>query len=118
MGGMAQFSKGDYKGAIKSFDKATELDPRDAEAYINRGWTKAKLGQHFAAIIDYDKVLELDPDYALAYVGRGIAQYQRDHPLEAEQDILTAYQLAEQVSDTNLKAFIVKTALDFGFQLP
>ena len=31
---------GDYKGAIKEFDKAIEINPKYEEAYLFRGWAK------------------------------------------------------------------------------
>ena len=65
----------EYEGAIKDYDKAIELDPNYALAYMNRGIAKAQLKQYSAAIADYDKAIELDPNFALAYHNRGVAKY-------------------------------------------
>ena len=51
----------DYKGAISDFDKAIELNPKDADAYICRGTAKAILNDYKGAILDYDKYIELNP---------------------------------------------------------
>ncbi len=44
-----------------------------ANAYGNRGYAYAALGEHRRAIEDYDQVLRLDPGLAIAYNSRGIA---------------------------------------------
>ena len=56
-----------YTEAIADYDKAIELDPKLAPAYMNRGVAKYNLKQYSEAIADYDKAIELDPDYAPAY---------------------------------------------------
>ena len=49
------------KEAIADFDKAIELNPKDARAYYNRGVVKDELKQYKEAIADYDKAIELNP---------------------------------------------------------
>lgn len=61
----------DYNGAISDFNKAIELDPNNAGAYMNRGNTKIKLKDFYGAISDYTKVIELNPNDAVAYCYRG-----------------------------------------------
>ena len=39
--GIAKSNLGDYKGAIQDYNKAIELDPNLAEAYLNRGDRKS-----------------------------------------------------------------------------
>ena len=63
-----------YSEAIADYDKAIELDPNFALAYMNRGKAKAELKQYSEAIADYDKAIELDPNFALAYTNRGVTQ--------------------------------------------
>ena len=56
------------------FDKAIELDPKDANAYYNRGLAKSELKQYKEAIADYDKAIELNPKDAAAYYNRGVGK--------------------------------------------
>ena len=60
-----------YKEAIADYDKAIELNPKDAKAYYNRGNAKHQLKQYKEAIADYDKAIELNPKDANAYNNRG-----------------------------------------------
>ena len=47
--------------AISDYTKAIELNPKDAEAYYNRGVAYATLGKPEEAKKDLLKVVELDP---------------------------------------------------------
>jgi tetratricopeptide (TPR) repeat protein len=62
-----------YDEAIRSCDKALDLDPCYAEAYNNRGAARADANHDFDAIADYDKAIALEPDFAEAYNNRGLA---------------------------------------------
>ncbi|MYA71532.1 tetratricopeptide repeat protein, partial [Candidatus Poribacteria bacterium] len=58
----AKAAFGNFKGAVADFDKAIEIDPRNAETYYDRAWAKEALGQKEAAKADFQKAKELDPD--------------------------------------------------------
>jgi tetratricopeptide (TPR) repeat protein len=58
--------------AIKSYDKALELDPKDAHAWDNKGCLLHVLGRDDDAIECYDKALELDPKDPYAWNNKGI----------------------------------------------
>ena len=62
------------KDAIFAFDQAIRLKPDYAEAYNNRGVTKAALGRYDDALADHDETIRLKPDYAEAYNNRGAAK--------------------------------------------
>ena len=72
--GVAKYDLGDYRGAIKDYTKAIDLNPDYATAYNNRGVAKSSLGDKEGAIKDYDKAIDLNPDYATAYYNRGKAK--------------------------------------------
>jgi tetratricopeptide (TPR) repeat protein len=56
-----------YKSAISDYDRAIELDPNLATAFLNRGTAKAELRRYESALRDYDRAIELDPESSLPY---------------------------------------------------
>ena len=62
---------GDYYKAIVDYDKAIELDPKNAITYRSRGYAYYRIGIYDKAIADYDKAIELDPEDAATYHNRG-----------------------------------------------
>ena len=79
MRGLAKTELKLYFTAIKDYNKAIEIDPKCAEAYLRRGDVNGLFKQYHAAIKDYDKAIELDPKYAYAYVRRGDAKVELGH---------------------------------------
>ncbi|MFH1958376.1 MAG: tetratricopeptide repeat protein [bacterium] len=69
--------KGEYDGAIKDYDKAIELSPKNARAYNNRGNTYRDKGEYDRAIRDYNKAIELNPEFTAVYINRGIAYHDK-----------------------------------------
>jgi tetratricopeptide (TPR) repeat protein len=63
----------DPKKVVEYLNNAIKLQPKDADAYGNRGTAYAELGQYQHAIEDYNEVIRLKPDYAIAYGNRGTA---------------------------------------------
>ncbi len=45
--GVEKANSGDYEGAIEDYNKAIEINPKDADAYHNRGFAKAELGNYY-----------------------------------------------------------------------
>lgn len=68
---------GNYKEAIKRFNKANEQYERYAKIYARRGFVKRKLRQYESAIEDHKKEIELIPDNFLAYFRSGITKLNR-----------------------------------------
>ena len=50
-----------FNEAMKSYDKAIEINSRDSDAWYNKGITLAKLGKFDEAIKAYDKATEINP---------------------------------------------------------
>jgi len=64
--GVEKVEAGDYEGAIKEFDKAIEINPKDARAYNGRGVSKIFLGQKDSGCLDLTKAMELgEPHHAI-----------------------------------------------------
>jgi len=56
-----RLAKGDFGGALADCNKAIELNPDFAEAYIGRGDVKYKQGDPDKALADYDQAAKLKP---------------------------------------------------------
>ncbi len=109
--GSAKYKKGDLKGAIADFNKAIELDPKNANTYNNRGNAKYELKQYDEAIKDYDKAIELNPDFALAYYNRGAAKYDLKQYGEAIKDYGKAIKLNPKFAKAYYSRGLVKAVL-------
>lgn len=73
--GVDLFSAGRYKAAIKSFDKAIELNSRNVEAYSNRGAAYDNLKEHQKAVDDYSRAIRYNPGMTAAYGNRAAAYH-------------------------------------------
>ncbi len=94
--GLAAYEDGNYDKAIEYFTKAIERDPKNVDAYYNRGVVYCEFFHHYdklpkqtyieagledeekafqSAMADFNKALELDPTYALVHFGKGNAYY-------------------------------------------
>jgi len=63
---------GRYEEAVKSFDKAIDLNPEDSLAYNNRGTVFEKMGRLDKAFEDYKKAASLSPNDFKAYYNLGV----------------------------------------------
>ena len=71
--GVALVMEGKYNEAIEAFNKAIELNPKDAVAYNNRGAAYGQTGNYKQQIEDSSKALQLNPKDAVAFNNRGVA---------------------------------------------
>jgi Flp pilus assembly protein TadD len=53
--GIIKRNKGDVAGAIADFDRAVTPNPKNANAYRNRGVAKQKKGDNDGAIADFNE---------------------------------------------------------------
>jgi len=60
--------------SIASLDATLQQNPKDVDAYLQRGVLHARLQQNIPAIADYTEVIRLDPNHALAYNNRATAK--------------------------------------------
>lgn len=70
--GVGKYKTGNYQEAIKDFDQAIALNPKNADAYYNRGLTYNSLKQYTQALKDYTRAIQLNPGNALVYFNRGV----------------------------------------------
>ena len=106
--GNAQFKLDQYEDAIADYSHALHQKQDFAEAYYMRGLARFNLAQYNYARLDFDNVIRLKPGWqGHAYYRRGLTkEAMTGHMWEAEPDLHTALQLAEQFGDENLKVMI------------
>src|SRR5436309_2081100 len=90
--GIEKAKKGDLDGALADFNRAIELDPKNAAAYYNRASAKMLKKDADGAIADYTRVIELDPKNVGAYNNRGILKARNNDPDGAVADYNQAIQ--------------------------
>lgn len=74
--GRERHSIGDYKGAIKFYNRALELDPKFAAVYSFRAQSYRQLKNFAKEIADYGRAIACEPKNAWYYVYRGSAYYE------------------------------------------
>ena len=70
-----------------------QLDPTNANLYVNRGNRYALFEQFDRSLQDYDKAIQIDPDNKWAYHNRGNAYFGLDQPRRAIEEFSKAIQL-------------------------
>ena len=65
--GVSKYQSGDNQGALADYNRAIQLNPRYALAYVNRGVIRSALRDSRGASADFDRAIEIDPNYAQAY---------------------------------------------------
>ena len=55
------YKQGQYDRAIRSYDKAIEIDPKNSELWNSRGLALCHLGRHIEALVTFEIALEIDP---------------------------------------------------------
>jgi ABC-type phosphate transport system substrate-binding protein/tetratricopeptide (TPR) repeat protein len=88
--------------ALKSLNRALEMDPNDAAAWIGKGNVFIPMGQLDEALFCFDKAIELNPHLAAAWQGKGKALQQMGRDAEARQCFQQATDLGGQNDDIPL----------------
>lgn len=70
---LEQSKAGNYKGALKSINKALALNPDWAEAYFARGTLHLNNLKYDAAYADLSKAIAIEPYYTFAYANRAFS---------------------------------------------
>jgi tetratricopeptide (TPR) repeat protein len=85
--------------ALKDFNRAIDIDPTRADAYVGRANTLSTLGRYAEALPDYNRALEIDPKLANAYANRGSAHSQTGQYKKAIADYEKALELDPKIDD-------------------
>ncbi len=84
---------------LKRLDSLLEINPKNADAFYNRGWLHAYKGEEQAALDDYTKAIEIDARHADAYYNRGLVFVALKNYEKAIEDFSAAIQLQPQSAD-------------------
>jgi tetratricopeptide (TPR) repeat protein len=95
--GTAQNARGDFNGALDSFNRALEIDAEDSAAYEGRGEAHLGQGDLSDAITDFAKTLEIEPQNEAALKNRGQAEMREGDFAKSIADFNSAMQLANTV---------------------
>ncbi|MEH2234849.1 tetratricopeptide repeat protein [Nostoc sp.] len=94
--GVNKYEAGNYEEAVKDFNQAIELDPKNALAYNRRGNAYYRLGDYEQAQADSSQAIALNPQDANAYFDRGFALSELGKYKEAIADYTEAIKLNYQ----------------------
>lgn len=94
--GSLKLLRGDTVGALEDLNRALQLDPNYAPAYVNRSYVYNQLRQPEAALADAEQAIRLDAGIPEAFFSRGVAYLQLGDREAALQDFRGAMALFSQ----------------------
>ena len=87
--GVIERRLGNWKEVFAAFEKATQLDPRNAEFFDNSGATYEHVHRYAEAVRAYDRVLILAPDLHSTAISRGWAYVRWRGQLDTLRTVLS-----------------------------
>lgn len=105
--------RGEHAEAVALFTRAIDVDPKYADAYLERGYSSIRLrfnpeasghARDFEdrALIDYSEAISLDPTRADAYYNRAMVYSSRALYRQAAEDLLNAIKFKPQDPEAHL----------------
>ncbi len=73
--GQRHHARGEYHAALQEYAKVVQRDPKNAQAWFDRGLIYQEMGVPDLAISEYDMSLKLSDNQVMAYHSRGNAQF-------------------------------------------
>jgi tetratricopeptide (TPR) repeat protein len=102
---------GRYSSAIKDFDNVIRLRP-DAEAFNNRCWVRAIIGDLQSALNDCNAALQLHPSYADAFDSRAMVNLKSGQPGKAVADYDAALRIDPNRANSLFGRGLAKIKID------
>jgi peptidoglycan hydrolase-like protein with peptidoglycan-binding domain len=96
--GLDQFKKGAYDAAVVTYSRIIRREPKNADAYFNRGLAYKNVGRSEQALTDYDAAIELDPDHRKVHFDRANILYDQGLYGEALRTYYKALKLLLNIS--------------------
>ena len=100
----------EYTKAMKDFQKAVKLDPKNYRAFNGLGYAYRKTGDYTKALENYSSALNISPSFPDAIEYRGEAYLGLNKPEDAKQAYMSLFASSRTHADTLLKA--MKTWVD------
>jgi tetratricopeptide (TPR) repeat protein len=97
-------AKRDLNKAISDYTKAIEIDPKDADAYFDRGLAFYYKDDFDRAIPDLAKAIEIKPGFKSAYFNRGHAYHGKGMFNEAIAD----YSKVLEIDPTDFETYYLR----------
>jgi Tfp pilus assembly protein PilF len=110
--GLAFLQAKQYPDALRDFDRALEINPRDASALVGRGTLFARTGSFDRALADLGRAIEVDPGYAESYAKRCFVKMLLEEPRNALPDCEMAVELDPRHRDAHTNLGVVLAALN------
>ncbi len=102
--GLEAFIRGDFERAQLLFDRAVQLAPRDAHAYILHGYLNSRLERNDQALSDYTLAIKLDRRSPYGFFYRGELYRKLGQPDAALADYVAALSHMPYYTDAYLGA--------------
>jgi tetratricopeptide (TPR) repeat protein len=99
--GLGFLSRDDCETALSYFKRATDADPKYAEAWAQAGFCSEKLGRHSDALKASRQVITLRPDSAESYFNMGLAYFYSNQFRES----IDAYKQALRLDPDNAETY-------------
>lgn len=97
--GATKATDGDRAGAIADYTRAIKLDPKNVNAYNNRGSEKQNAGDIAGALADFSRAIEVNPLEADPYYNRGTIYFLKLDWKKALSDLRRHDELNEEDED-------------------
>lgn len=91
--GMEDSQAGRYDQALKDFNDALKLKPKDPALITYRGVVYYAKGQNDLAMKDFNQALEIDPKFGKAYYQRGMIYENQEKYAQAAEELKKAKSL-------------------------
>jgi tetratricopeptide (TPR) repeat protein len=91
--GIQNSQAGHYDQALKAFDQALKLKPKDPAVLTYKGIVYYAKGQNAQAMQLFEEAIKLNPNYGRAYYQRGMIYYNQEKYSQALPDFIKAKSL-------------------------
>jgi tetratricopeptide (TPR) repeat protein len=109
--GLSHLKNGDFAAAEDDFSYALELDEKNDYAYFLRGIAYLNDDELERAVRDLDESIRLNRERGAAFVARSLALRELHRGREAEEDLRTAFSLADVEVENFMKEYCISASM-------